>query len=181
MTTQTQTNDFGSVLWAWVKLFLWGLWLILVSLWVLSRELTRLILFVINRATDDLLDRHDGLVVAIACTLWSVVFGIGYRVWLFPELTFRTPQEKAIALWVFIGLGFLWGASIAGWLLLEWWARVEALLDQVYEPASTLGPGLKVVTPAPAEEQPYLASKAELAADMVSIRPVHELAVEGSV
>jgi hypothetical protein len=174
MSTQMQNNDLGSVLWAWFLVFLFGLWLILVSVWILSREITRLIFFVINRATNDLLDRHDGLVVAIACILWSVVFGIGYSVWIYPELTFRTQQEKVFAFWLFIGLGFLWGASIAGWLLLEWWTRVEARLEPVYEPAAQLGPGLKVVSPAPMDQKPYLASKQELEADLAAIRPVPE-------
>ena len=173
----TQNNDLGSVFWAWFLLVLFVLWLILVSLWALSREITRLIFFVINRATDDLLDRYDGLVVAIACILWTAVFGIGYWLWIYPELTFRTQQEKAVALWVFVGLGFLWGASIAGWLLLEWWSQVEERREPIYEPAAQLGPGLKVISPAPAEEQPYLASKAELEADLAAIRPVHEPAM----
>jgi hypothetical protein len=181
MSTKIQNNDLGSVLWAWFLLVLYVLWLILVCMWLLSREFTRLIFFVINQATDSLLDRYDGLVVAISCTLWCLVFGIGYRVWIYPELTFRTQQEKVAAFWLFIALGFLWGASIAGWLLLEWWSGVEARLEPVYEPASQLGPGLKVVSPAPVDEKPYLASKAELEADMAAVGPVVREAAGGVV
>jgi hypothetical protein len=49
---------------------------------------------------------------------------------------------------------------------------VEARLEPVYEPAAQLGSGLKVVSLAPVEERPYLASKAELEADMAAVRPV---------
>jgi hypothetical protein len=112
----------------------------LIAFWLLSKWLTKIFYeWVLNPLTNNALYRHEGLVVMISGSLWTLIFMGLYGWFIYPELAFRTPQEKWQALWVFAALGAVWGCSIAGMILAEWWIEQRLALEPVYEPGQMLG------------------------------------------
>ena len=148
----------------------WFLLYVLISAFILSKWLTNLFFkFVVNPLLRGALDRQDGLVVMLSGSLWSVLFVILYMWLLYPQLDFRSPEEKLQAFWLFLGLGLVWGVAIAGWLLLEWWSEAQMVLEPVYEPQQMLGQGVKIVSAPSADVSRSLPSKEELEHDLAGI------------
>lgn len=174
--SQQPNNDLEQAFWGMIFSMAWWVWLVIVSLWVLSKWLTRLLFDkVVNPLTDGLLDRHDGLAVALAGSLWSVVF-MGLFWWLiYPEIRYHPSQEKIQAFWVCVGLGFAWGVSIGGWILMEWWSEQQLTLEPVYQPVQMVGEPVKLVAALPTNgssprlEQPGYPTKEALADELEEV------------
>ncbi|MCB0168719.1 MAG: hypothetical protein KDI79_31115 [Anaerolineae bacterium] len=139
----------------------------MLGLWIASRWLTELLfIWVINPLFDDVLERHDGLVILLSGLLWTGVY-IGLYFWLvLPEMASSSSVEQAQAFWLFVGIGMAWGVSIGTWILLVWWSKIEPPREPPFEPAQQLGSGLRIESAPSATSQPILPSMAELNRDL---------------
>jgi hypothetical protein len=119
--------------------------------WLVCQWLTRLLFeHLLNPLLKGALDRHDGLVIALAGGLWSLVFMLLFGWQVKPE----TPAAaQTQTFWVFVGAGAAYGVSIGTWILLIWWSQVEPLLERVYEPVERLDEPLRVIS-SPAKNGP---------------------------
>lgn len=135
----------------------------LLGVFILCQWLTRLLFqFVLNPWLKGALDRHDGLVIALAGGLWSCVF-MGLYGWLvYPEIAAYPTSEQVKIFWVVVGCGCAYGIAIGTWILLLWWSEVPPLLEPPYEPVERLSTPMKLMSAPPVNGQQVSPSQAEL-------------------
>ena len=167
----SQNNNVSGegLVWAIAQTFLLWLWLVLAGAWVISKWLTRLLYeYVLFRFIGEALARHDGLVIVLSGGLWTVIFGWGYWLWLYPQIVTQHPDQALQTTLIFLALGLAWGVSIGFWLLLEWWSEIANQLEPVYEPVQLLNRP-RQISSEPDEATADLPDSDELAADLEEI------------
>ena len=114
----SQNNNVSGegLVWAIALTILLWLWLVLAGSWVISKWLTRLLYeYVLFRFIGEALARHDGLIIALSGALWTVFFGWGYWLWLYPQTVAQHPDQVLQTTLIFLALGLAWGVSSSRW------------------------------------------------------------------
>ena len=141
--------------------------IVLLGVWIVCQWLTRLLFEqLLNPLLKGALDRHDGLVIALAGGLWSLVFMLLFWWQVTPEIATYSAQEKAHTFWVFVGAGCAYGVSIGTWILFIWWSEVAPPLEPVYEPVDRLGEPVQVISSPTKNGHTALPSSNQLAQEL---------------
>lgn len=125
----SQNNNYDPVaaIFGFLILCLEMVQLALLAAFILSTWLTRLLFQWALLPLWPGLEKHDGLVVVMSGTLWAGVAGLGiFPALLHTELLQIAPESLVQNWLVSLGVGMVWGALVAVWVLVVWWEEIIA-------------------------------------------------------